>query len=139
MGNILDSLPDSQDRHFDEITHVELILMGTGDTGKTTILKQLQILYEKKYEDVELLLQTIYKNIGYSIQVLIKEAKKTEEYFQEGNESVAENLMKISFEEEGILNEEIGEKITKIWKDPLIQKVYKNRTKFQEQLIDQIE
>lgn len=145
MGNLFESFPDCGKKGENDIeggtvaSDIELILMGTGDTGKTTILKQLQIIYEKKYEDVELLLLTIYKNCIYSIQVLIKEAKKTEEKLQEGNISAAEELLGLSYDEDTQLDEEIGGKLIKVWKDPLIQQLFKNRVKFEEQLVDQIE
>jgi len=57
----------------------KLLLLGTGESGKSTILKQMQIIYGKEFDDVEFrksYTALVYKNLLRSM-VLIYEASTT--------------------------------------------------------------
>jgi len=59
---------------------IKILLLGTGEAGKSTIMKQMQIVYEDAFKgeacmDIK---PIIYKQVIKNIKVLIRESSKTE-------------------------------------------------------------
>lgn len=109
----------------------KLLLLGAGESGKSTLFKQLVTLYGKGYgaADRKALTNVIYGNVILSIKTLVKQAQKRELTIPQESVDIIEGLRA---EEE--IDTEIAERIQALWKNEQIQKAYADRSKFQ--LID---
>mmetsp|Transcript_16192 Transcript_16192/g.28725 ORF Transcript_16192/g.28725 Transcript_16192/m.28725 type:complete len:386 (+) Transcript_16192:185-1342(+) len=125
-------------KDFDtENKRIKLLLLGAGESGKSTIFKQLRLLYgkEKKFSDSEMkkALQTIYSNVISDFQTLIQ---KSVEFgpMDPSLEEQAADFLKLQNESPGaLIDEEVGNVIKAIWKDPGVQATWAARANFQVQ------
>jgi len=93
MGCCTSSLTDDQKRSIaesnkldrmltststEESKVIKLLLLGTGESGKSTIFKQMQILYQKGFNDFEksTFRHVVRRNVVESMQVLIGGVEK---------------------------------------------------------------
>jgi len=120
--------------HMKNEQQVKLLLLGTGECGKSTIMKQMQILYTDGFTDVE---RNNYKvvvrrNVIQALHVLNtgRESFGIELRSPEAEEA-AEDLMMIDHLSENFWNSEIVDITKTLWTDPGIQEAYKLRSKFQ--------
>mmetsp|Transcript_5967 Transcript_5967/g.9890 ORF Transcript_5967/g.9890 Transcript_5967/m.9890 type:complete len:241 (+) Transcript_5967:110-832(+) len=121
-------------QHQEEIH--KLLLLGAGQSGKSTMFKQMMILYgdgfseaeRKSYEPI------IYGNIIQSMQVLLEQADL---WAQTDSKCEVSNKLSEEMDEIGNLrlDEPLDEKyagmVWNLWKDPAIQAVYERRNEFQ--------
>lgn len=114
----------------------KLLLLGAGASGKSTLFKQMHILYIGGYNDEERekFIPAVYSNVIVSIQAL---CENSDAFAKEDDEfKVGENLQKTkaeicALEEEAMLTPEIATNISALLEDPGIKLTYKNRSKFQ--------
>jgi GTPase SAR1 family protein len=114
-----------------EAEKVKLLLLGAGESGKSTIFKQMKVIYGEKYTDAEKkqAIPTIHSNIVQTIKVLCEQAvlfnlvgqiKATQDF-----ETVK------ALDENDSINETIGSAIARLWCDPGIKAVWDRRSEFQ--------
>lgn len=106
---------------------IKLLLLGAGESGKSTVFKQMKVIYGKQFSAVERKqnLPTIYANVISNMHLLIKYAKKINIIEQvEAKESLA--IVEKLDPYEG-LNPETGSAIKDLWLDPAIQRVWGRR------------
>jgi len=121
---------------------VKLLMLGTGESGKSTLVKQFRILYRGSFTREELLSYrpALHNNIVLSIQALIKGAEKFEEDPDEPERgqfhitsSSKEELEKILALDP--LSHELPfsyvPAIKSLWADPAIQRAYNRSSAFQ--------
>lgn len=116
--------------HTQEQQINKLLLLGAGESGKSTLFKQMITIYGKGYPESERKTFTsiIYNNIITSMKIL---CHQSEVY---GEKKVAANEEKIHIEEldnADDINEEVADPIKILWNDPGIQATFKARAKFQ--------
>lgn len=110
---------------------IKLLLLGAGESGKSTIFKQMKVIYGDKYSDAERKQQlpTIYSNILQAIKILVDQAvvfnlvdqiKAKEEF----------DLIK-SIDENDPVNVMVGNAVKALWTDAGIQEVWRRRNEFQ--------
>jgi len=117
---------------------VKLLLLGAGESGKTTVTKQMKIIHMNGYTPEELLSQreTIFSNVLQSMQVLVNAT----ENLQLSDLVLEENKERFeAFKSEEVvarheISKELGQDILALWKDPGIQAAYERNNEFQ--LID---
>ncbi|KAL0478220.1 heterotrimeric G protein subunit alpha [Acrasis kona] len=84
-----------QKRRKPDIVDVKVMLMGTGDSGKSTLFKQLKVIYEQGYSEDDLgkYKSVIYYNIIESSGILCRELLKNKVKFEsEQNEEAAKRI-----------------------------------------------
>ncbi|KAJ6241960.1 g protein alpha i subunit [Anaeramoeba flamelloides] len=111
---------------------LRLLLVGAGESGKSTFVKQCKNLYTKGWSKKELLKQKtfVYLNVVETIQALIEIKEELGlEYSNSVNSKYADEINDLP--QTTALNPEICEKINSIWKDTSIQTAYEKRSKFQ--------
>lgn len=116
---------------------VKLLLLGAGESGKSTITKQMKIIHLKGFSKEERMSyrDIIHSNVIMAMRAIVNAGEKL------GIDSISpENKDKAAlFTTNEILFEqkvtpEIAEAISTLWKDPGIQEIYSRANEFQ--LID---
>jgi len=108
----------------------KLLLLGAGESGKSTLFKQMITIYGTGFPESErkTFEPIIYNNIITSMQALLEAVPQFGGGLMQENE-----LSQVVLDMEG--NEEIDQKtadqIKALWQDPGVQRAYENRSKFQ--------
>jgi len=118
---------------------IKLLLLGTGESGKSTIFKQMQILYvDNGFTEFEknVFRPVVRKNIVDSIQTLIMGADRFNLRFQDKNSNdIARWLLRLDPLANDFWNDDIVPRVRHLWeREPAITQAYSNRSKLQ--LID---
>lgn len=115
---------------------LKLLLLGTGESGKSTFIKQMKIIHGNGFgtEEKKNGLKYIYQNILTSIQNLIRAMRQLEiEYEKGANIEAADRLITIVVE--GVQDHESFHgsvpRIGEIWRDRGIQQCYVRRREYQ--------
>ncbi|KAM4739709.1 guanine nucleotide-binding protein subunit alpha-11-like isoform 2-T2 [Anableps anableps] len=113
---------------------LKLLLLGTGESGKSTFIKQMRIIHGTGYtdEDKKSYTKLVYQNIFTSMQAMIRatETLKIPLKFDE-NKSNAQLLREVDVEKVSTFDEPYISAITTLWKDPGIQEAYDRRREYQ--------
>lgn len=119
---------------------VKMLLLGTGASGKSTIAKQMQIIYlngfgDKEKEEYKAL---IAANIVQNIQALIRGAEKLEIPLEEKHAEIVRRVLALDpdmdehAEENGIeWDGDLSEAITALWNSRPIQQAFARSNEFQ--------
>jgi len=109
---------------------VKLLLLGAGESGKSTIAKQMKILHLKGFSDAEKIAfkSIIFENIVTSIQTLIKASRDLKIQLESDNEEVADRLVKITAK---TLDAKSANDVQVLWSDSGIKKTYERRSEYQ--------
>lgn len=88
---------------------IKLLLLGAGESGKSTIFKQMKVIYGTQYSEAECRQQipTIYSNILHAIKVLLKQLK-TFGYLSDMKCEKAEYENILAIHEDTFIDEQIG-------------------------------
>eukprot|EP01103_Thecamoeba_quadrilineata_P020153 TRINITY_DN8507_c0_g1_i1.p1 TRINITY_DN8507_c0_g1~~TRINITY_DN8507_c0_g1_i1.p1 ORF type:complete len:360 (-),score=79.16 TRINITY_DN8507_c0_g1_i1:205-1284(-) len=147
MGNACGSSSSPQERDvshnidknlIQQQTHlrkeVKLLLLGTGESGKTTIIKQLRHIYDRSFnpEELDHYRTVINGNIIASMNILaiavIADGSITNApEIQEQANLLANRDMATSSD----LNSDITKAVNQLWNNPVIKKRYDNRSDLQ--------
>ncbi|KAJ3425575.1 guanine nucleotide-binding protein g(o) subunit alpha [Anaeramoeba flamelloides] len=110
---------------------IRLLLLGAGESGKSTVLKQCKNLFLNGFSkrDLSRMKVHIYSNVIQSIQALINIVNDLDlEYSNPDMKSIEETVLELTYEDK--LTTENGQLISQLWKDPAIQKAYSERNKY---------
>lgn len=108
---------------------------GSGESGKSTIVKQMKIIHQSGYTTDELALyrHTIYKNLVDCAKALIGAMRQFDiEVAEPVNRENCDYVMEYSVDPdpERALDLKVGEAIAQVWADPSIAKVLKRQNEF---------
>jgi len=132
---------DLRTTHADDNAIHKLLLLGAGESGKSTLFKQMIQIYGKGFneKDRKSYVPIIYRNVVACIEELVKrseELPKLNERFSECKitSQAALDSMKFITEtryEDGTLTPEMLRHVIQLWADPAIQKTFEQRSLFQ--------
>ncbi|KAL7170814.1 hypothetical protein ACSBR2_035647 [Camellia fascicularis] len=123
--------------------HIQkLLLLGAGESGKSTIFKQIKLLFQTGFDEAELksYISVIHANVYQTIKILYDGSK---EFAQ--NETDSSKYV-VSIENEGIgeklseiggrldypcLTKELAQEMEALWKDAAIQETYSRGNELQ--------
>lgn len=110
---------------------IKLLLLGAGESGKSTIFKQMKIIYGDQYTDAERKQQvpTIYSNILQAMKILIDQTVA----YNLVSQVVAKDAFDLvkGLDENDVINVRVGDAIKALWSDPGMQAVWGRRAEFQ--------
>ncbi|GLT25644.1 hypothetical protein SLA2020_007620 [Shorea laevis] len=116
--------------------HIQkLLLLGAGESGKSTIFKQIKLLFQTGFDEAELksYISVIHANVYQTIKILFDGSKEFSQnetdssiYVLSGeNKEIGEKLSEIGGKlEYPRLTKELAQEIETLWKDPAIQETY---------------
>ncbi|KAJ3432031.1 guanine nucleotide-binding protein g(o) subunit alpha [Anaeramoeba flamelloides] len=130
MKKIEKSLEETKNKLAKEI---RLLLLGTGDSGKSTFVKQFQILYQDGFskDKIHSYKPVIRCVVKYSLKQLIEANKKLETELKKKNQKIAEDYLKKFAPRNFSISTKQLIVIQQIWSDPAIKNVWDLRDNFQ--------
>ena len=111
-----------------------MLLLGTGESGKTNLGKQMRIIYGDGYSDQDLCAfdKLVYQNILLSMQSMIHATEMLYiSYSDPDNIDKANFLLSIDYKTVITLDNLYLESIRDLWADAGIQKCYSRRREYQ--------
>ncbi|XP_055533694.1 guanine nucleotide-binding protein G(f) subunit alpha [Wyeomyia smithii] len=119
-------------------TSVKILLLGAGESGKTTIIKQMKILHEQNgfsFDERLDKLHDIIENIHESIYELVRHVILMNLQFDsKENHWCAQDILKIGKQAPWHLSMEYVQRVRTLWADNGVRKCFKRSNEFQ--LID---
>lgn len=119
-----------------EKSKIKLLLLGAGESGKSTIFKQMKLLYGAPQSERERLeiKPVIHQNMTNTFKVVLAETyrrKEDDRAFSElvGPQAELQTIMEM--DEETELTPELGVAIQKLWADEYVQKTWNMRSEYQ--------
>ncbi|XP_074579775.1 guanine nucleotide-binding protein alpha-1 subunit [Curcuma longa] len=120
----------------------KLLLLGAGESGKSTIFKQIRLLFQTGFDEVELksYASVIHANVYQTIKILYDGAKELAQNDPTSskyvvcteNKDIGEKFSEIGSKMDySYLTKEIAKEITTLWNDPAIQETYSHGNKLQ--------
>lgn len=120
---------DKKAREF----QIKLLLLGAGESGKSTFAKQMKILFLEGYSKQELSFykDIIHSNVVTGMRAILNEVEKREIPIDSNLEENLELLTSDDLLIDPVVDEEVGKALVTLWQDKGIQKVYHKRNEFQ--------
>ncbi|XP_076246623.1 G protein alpha q subunit isoform X5 [Calliopsis andreniformis] len=113
---------------------LKLLLLGTGESGKSTFIKQMRIIHGSGYSDDDKrgFIKLVYQNIFMAMQSMIKAMDLLKiEYADSSNIEKAELVRSVDFETVTTFESPYVEAIKDLWADAGIQECYDRRREYQ--------
>ncbi|KAJ7468072.1 guanine nucleotide binding protein, alpha subunit [Mycena latifolia] len=124
---------DAIDRQLEEDSkkfrkECKILLLGSGESGKSTIVKQMKIIHQDGFSLEELVAYrpTIHKNVLDSVQAVILAMRKIGvDPVRFGNRVLADKVLDAASTTDApaFLSPEIADAISQLWQDPIIPKI----------------
>lgn len=111
---------------------LKLLLLGTGESGKSTFIKQMRIIHGSGYSKSDRLKfkVLIHRNILTAIQALINAMEMLEIAFESADIEM-QDLLDVRPEDIVELRQEQFQSISHIWRDKGVQQCYQRRREYQ--------
>ncbi|XP_074547104.1 guanine nucleotide-binding protein G(q) subunit alpha-like [Halichoeres trimaculatus] len=112
----------------------KLLLLGTGESGKSTFIKQMRIIHGRGYsdEDKRGFTKLVYQNIFTAMQAMIHAMSTLQiPYKHDNNKANASIVTAVHVEKVTTLTNPYVEAIKSLWSDPGIQECYSRRREYQ--------
>ncbi|KAM6975994.1 guanine nucleotide-binding protein G(q) subunit alpha-like [Tautogolabrus adspersus] len=112
----------------------KLLLLGTGESGKSTFIKQMRIIHGRGYsdEDKRGYTRLVYQNIFTSMQAMIQAMNTLQiPYKNESNKANARIVSDVHVEKVTTLTNPYVDAIKSLWSDPGIQECYNRKREYQ--------
>ena len=116
---------------------IQILLLGAGESGKSTFLKQMRILFTEGIPKQETFVyrDIIYANIIVSIATLTKAAKSLGFTLLEQNHERANKLSNLlargQYGAKIVFDEELAQEVASLWADPALQSAFQQSHRFQ--------
>jgi len=114
---------------------VKLLLLGAGESGKSTIVKQMKIIHDNGFSTEELsqFKAVVYSNLVQSIQMIIKAMSRLEIEYDDASRAEDERQLftLAGTSEEDVLTEELVGIIKRLWADKGVQKSFSRAREYQ--------
>jgi len=106
---------------------IKILLLGAGDTGKSTLAKQMRILYDKGFSKED---RTAYKrfinlNVILSMRSLLMGMKETGAEIHPDHAQILDLLISHSSLLEQTITPELGAGIKRLWSDPSVKSFFR--------------
>lgn len=108
---------------------------GSGESGKSTIVKQMKIIHLKGYSDDELYnyRPTVFKNLIECAKAVINAMRQFDiEPEKEENKALCDFLLEYSVESgpQAMIDPKVGQAVQAVWSDPAREQLMDRQTEF---------
>ncbi|KAF9404150.1 guanine nucleotide-binding protein subunit alpha [Podila epigama] len=114
---------------------VKMLLLGAGESGKSTILKQMKLIHDGGYskEEREAFKEIIFSNTVQSMRVILEAMDKMElPLYHEANRNYAIIVMSLPVQIEGeYMPHEVAVAVQNLWLDPNVQQAFQRSREYQ--------
>jgi len=113
---------------------LKLLLLGTGESGKSTFIKQMRIIHGAGYsdEDKRGFIRLVYQNIFMAMNSMIRAMDTLKiAYKDSSNEENAKLVKEIDYETVTSFEKQYVDAIQSLWADSGIQECYDRRREYQ--------
>jgi len=113
---------------------LKLLLLGTGESGKSTFIKQMRIIHGAGYsdEDKKSYIKLVYQNIFMAMQSMIRAMDLLKIQYEDLSCSEKADIVRaIDYETVTAFESPYVEAIKDLWADPGIQECYGRRREYQ--------
>lgn len=116
---------------------IKMLLLGAGESGKSTIFKQMKVINKDGYTQKELMefVHVVHSNVCQSMKSLLAAFEKLGETKPGDVEADMKTFEQLTTKEDGTANEkltpQLGELVAKLWAHESVQKLFKRRSEFQ--------
>lgn len=113
---------------------LKLLLLGTGESGKSTFIKQMRIIHGSGYseDDKRGFIKLVYQNIFMAMNSMIRAMDTLKiPYKDAGNDEHAKMVKEVDYETVTTLESHFVESIRCLWQDSGIQECYDRRREYQ--------
>jgi GTPase SAR1 family protein len=111
--------------------HFKILCLGAGESGKSTVVKQLFFIHKRKMDDEErsMFVPVLHSNVMQSIGTLI--AQEYEDITYTETEIPLRDAVKQALDEDiQTIPTELATKITTLWNGPTLQAIWAKRSDF---------
>ncbi|XP_060927220.1 guanine nucleotide-binding protein subunit alpha-14 [Limanda limanda] len=118
----------------DSRRELKLLLLGTGESGKSTFIKQMRIIHGGGFtaEDKKNYIKLVYQNIYTSMQTMIRAMETLQIPFADPqNKGPANSILELEVDKVEDLDEAMATAIKNLWTDKGIQDCYDRRREYQ--------
>lgn len=118
----------------DSKKELKLLLLGTGESGKSTFVKQMRIIHGSGYTDDDKrgFIKLVYQNIFMAMNTMIRAMETLRIFYKDpSNEDKGKIVKEIDFETVTIFQEPYVSHIRSLWSDIGIQECYDRRREYQ--------
>ena len=108
---------------------IRLLLLGAGESGKSTICKQMRLLHGRGFSEADraAFRPIVYANILISIRRLLQYCSE----MQCEVEPVDDVKLVLSTSDDATLRPEVGLAIARLWTCPAVKQAYQRRSRYQ--------
>ncbi|XP_056144805.1 guanine nucleotide-binding protein subunit alpha-14-like [Lampris incognitus] len=118
----------------DSRKELKLLLLGTGESGKSTFIKQMRIIHGGGYteEDKKGYAKLVYQNIFTSMQSMSRAMETLNIFFSDSqNQTYANLLLEVEVDKVDQLKDSMVMAIRSLWDDTGMQECYDRRREYQ--------
>uniref|UniRef100_A0A2I2Z666 Guanine nucleotide-binding protein subunit alpha n=1 Tax=Gorilla gorilla gorilla TaxID=9595 RepID=A0A2I2Z666_GORGO len=129
-----DKVKESKRINRDARRELKLLLLGTGESGKSTFIKQMRIIHGAGYseEDKRGFTKLVYQNIFTAMQAMIRAMETLKILYKyEQNKANALLIREVDVEKVTTFEHQYVSAIKTLWEDPGIQECYDRRREYQ--------
>jgi len=108
---------------------VKLLLLGAGESGKSTVVKQMKIIFLKGFTDEErkAYIDIIHSNVIMAMRTIVYGAERLDIALKDENKALAEKFTTNDILFEQKVTPEIAAAVKTLWADPGVQEVFFKR------------
>ncbi|CAG2100984.1 unnamed protein product, partial [Medioppia subpectinata] len=113
---------------------LKLLLLGTGESGKSTFIKQMRIIHEKDFSDDEkrAYIRVIHHNILSAMQSIVNAMKLLDIHYKSSVcQLYSQLILSVDFELMFVLDKHIVDAIKELWTDFGVQQCFSRRNEYQ--------
>jgi len=113
---------------------LKLLLLGTGESGKSTFIKQMRIIHGSGYSDDDKrgFVKLVYQNIFMAMNSMVRAMESLKiPYKNPDNEDNGKLVKQIDYETVTTFDKQYVDAIRTLWIDPGIQECYDRRREYQ--------
>lgn len=118
-------------QQVDELFRFKILLLGAGESGKSTVVKQLEVIHKKKKstKEIKMIAQSLHQNVIDCMKALIYAAKNFGYWNPDEVEKKTEESI-FNHDESERISPELGERILQLYKSEAITQTYDRRAEY---------